>query len=79
MAQGDIVTESNRLLLPYMNIILALTDKYAAICMNPPYMYSSNMPKSLLEYVNKHYDDGRTDLCVSFMSIFMLYYTTFAL
>ena len=69
MAQGDIVTESNRLLLPYMNIILALTDKYAAICMNPPYMYSSNMPKSLLEYVNKHYDDGRTDLCVSFMRV----------
>ena len=69
LAQGEIVTEENRLLLPYMRIILALTDKYAAICMNPPYMYSSNMPKTLLEYVNRHYDEGRTDLCASFMRV----------
>ena len=69
LSQGEIVTEENRLLLPYMRIILALTDKYAAICMNPPYMYSSNMPKTLLEYVNRHYDEGRTDLCASFMRV----------
>ena len=69
LAHGEIVTEENRLLLPYMRVILALTDKYAAICMNPPYMYSSNMPKILLEYVNRHYDDGRTDLCASFMRV----------
>ena len=37
--------------------------------MNPPYMYSSNMPKTLLEYVNRHYDEGRTDLCASFMRV----------
>lgn len=69
LSHGEIVTEENRLLLPYMRIILALTDKYAAICMNPPYMYSSNMPKTLLEYVNRHYDEGRTDLCASFMRV----------
>ena len=69
LANGEIVVEDNRLLLPYMRIILALTDKYAAICMNPPYMYSSNMPKTLLEYVNRNYDDGRTDLCASFMRV----------
>ena len=35
MIQGGIVTEENQLLMPYMRIILALTDHYAAICMNP--------------------------------------------
>ena len=50
-------------------LILALTEKYHALVMNPPYMYSSNMPKTLLEYVNRNYDNGRTDLCASFMRV----------
>lgn len=69
LVNGNIVPEAIQLLIPYMHIILALTDRYAAICMNPPYMYSSNMPKTLLEYVNRNYDNGRTDLCASFMRV----------
>lgn len=38
LANGEVVPEAIRQLMPYMNIILALTEKYAAICMNPPYM-----------------------------------------
>lgn len=49
--------------------ILSLTEKYHALVMNPPYMYSSNMPKQLLKYVNSNYDEGRTDLCVAFMRV----------
>ena len=40
LANGEIVPSSILLLMPYMRIILALTEKYAALCMNPPYMGS---------------------------------------
>lgn len=50
LANGEIVPSSILLLMPYMRIILALTEKYAALCMNPPYLYSSNMPKLLGNY-----------------------------
>lgn len=69
LANGEIVPSSILLLMPYMRIILALTEKYAALCMNQPYLYSSNMPKLLVNYVNKNYDTGRTDLCVTFMRV----------
>ena len=36
--QESFVTEDIKLLLPYMRIILALTEKYSALVMNPPYM-----------------------------------------
>ena len=55
--------------IPSMKVILALTDKYTAAVMNPPYMYSSSMPKVLVDYVNGNYDTGRTDLCVTFMRV----------
>lgn len=50
-------------------VILALTEQYDALVMNPPYMYSSNMPARLLSYINDNYDEGRTDLCVTFMRV----------
>ena len=50
-------------------VILALTEKYATLVMNPPYMYSSNMPKTLSDYINAYYDEGRTDLCIAFMKL----------
>ena len=68
LAQGEIVTEENRLLLPYMRIILALTDKYAAICMNPPYMGSDRFDDCLKKYILNNYPSGKPDL----FSVFML-------
>lgn len=49
------------------NIILALTEKYAALAMNPPYMGSGNMNTALSEYVKKNYEAGKTDLMTVFM------------
>ena len=48
-------------------LILALTDKYAAVVANPPYMGASNMNAELSQYVKDHYDKGKADLCTTFM------------
>ena len=69
MAQGDIVIEENRLLLPYMHIILALTDKYAAICMNPPYMGSGRFDSILSKYAKDNYPHSKSDLFAIFMDV----------
>ena len=68
LANGNIVPEAIQLLIPYMDIILALTDRYAAICMNPPYMGSGRFDSVLSKYVKDNYEEGKADL----FSVFML-------
>ena len=69
IAQGEIVSEENRLLLPYMRIMLALTDKYAAICMNPPYMGSGRFDTILSKYAKDYYVRSKADLFSIFMDV----------
>ena len=69
LAHGEIVTEENRLLLTYMRIILVLTDKYAAICMNPPYMGSGRFDATLSKYVKDNYPKSKADLFAVFMDV----------
>lgn len=66
----EIGTENNKIktLLAAFDIVLALTDKYAALVMNPPYMGSGNMNAGLSDYVKRNYPDGKADL----FSVFML-------
>ena len=54
--------------LPAMRLILALTEKYSALVMNPPYMGSGNMNSVLSKYVKDNYERGKADL----FSVFML-------
>ena len=68
LANGENVPEAIQLLIPYMHIILALTDRYAAICMNPPYMGSGRFDSVLSKYVKDNYEEGKADL----FSVFML-------
>lgn len=49
-------------------LILALTEKYHALVMNPPYMGSGNMNTTLSKYVKDEYEEGKADL----FSVFML-------
>ncbi len=49
--------------------MLALTDKYAALVMNPPYMGSGNMNAELSDYVKKNYIDGKSDLATVFVEL----------
>ena len=54
-------------MMHYMRILLALTDKYAAVVMNPPYMGNGNMNDVLSRYVKENYEIGKADLCTAFM------------
>ena len=49
-------------------LILALTEKYHALVMNPPYMGSRNINATLAKYVKDEYEEGKADL----FSVFML-------
>lgn len=56
-------------LLRYMRIILALTERYHALVMNPPYMGGGNMNVVLSNYVKKNYEAGKADLFSVFMQV----------
>ena len=65
--QENDLSASIEYLMSYMRIILALTEKYSFVVMNPPYMGSANMNKVLSDYVKSKYPDGKEDLCTAFM------------
>ena len=69
LAKGEIIPEPSRLAMQYAHIILALTDKYSAICMNPPYMGSGRFDKVLSKYVKDNYEDSKADLFAVFMQV----------
>ena len=50
-------------------LILALTDKYACVIANPPYMGSGNMNEVLSKYVKDNYAEGKADLFSVFMML----------
>lgn len=54
--------------LPAVRLILALTDSYDAIVMNPPYMPTSRVDV-LKTYAVKNYPDSKTDLFSVFMDV----------
>lgn len=62
-------TEQFAPLVDGMRVILALTQKYAALVMNPPYMGSGNMNTVLSKYVKKNYEQGKADLFAVFMQV----------
>ena len=62
------VPEDVEKIIPSIELIQTLTDKYAALVMNPPYMGSGNMNETLSKYVKQNYEEGKADL----FSVFML-------
>ena len=59
--------ESFRDLFHGFNIILALTEKYAALAANPPYMGSGNMNENLKKYLYVLYPNSKYDLFAVFI------------
>lgn len=67
---GDIedCSEDIKVLIPGVRLILALSEEYHALVMNPPYMGGGNMNATLSKYVKSNYEEGKADL----FSVFML-------
>lgn len=63
----EFVPEPIKEQMPAMKLILALTEKYHALVMNPPYMGAGNMNSTLLKYVKDFYVEGKADLFSAFM------------
>lgn len=59
--------------LPAFELILALTEKYHALVMNPPYMGAGSMNEVLSKYVKKNYSNSKTDLMAVFMEVCILH------
>lgn len=56
-------------LFPYFDVILALTDKYATLIANPPYMGRGHMTDVLSKYLDKNYPNSKADLFATFMDM----------
>jgi len=65
--QQSIIPENIQKLFHSFKLILALTAKYSALVMNPPYMGGGNMNPILSDYVKRNYEEGKTDLFSTFM------------
>jgi hypothetical protein len=70
-AKERFVPEVVKEMTPNIQLILALTERYAAIVMNPPYMGGGNMNEVLSKYVKKNYEEGKADLFSVFMYLGM--------
>lgn len=70
-ANERFVPEEVEEMMPNIQLILALTERYAAIVMNPPYMGGGNMNEVLGKYVKKNYEEGKADLFSVFMYLGM--------
>lgn len=65
----EIVPDAIQLQLSAFKLILALTEKYHALVMNPPYMGYRLMNSILLNYATHEYPNYKTDLSAIFMSV----------
>lgn len=67
--QQNIIPDDIKKMMPYVRVILALTQKYMALVMNPPYMGSSRFDSVLSKYVKDNYPTGKADLFSVFMFV----------
>lgn len=58
-------------LIDGFRLILALTENYHALVMNPPYMGGGKMNSVLSKYVKDNYEEGKADLFSVFMQMGM--------
>lgn len=65
----QIVPEEVRAQMTAFKLILALTEKYHALVMNPPYMGAGHMDEALLSYAKANYQNTSNDLGAVFMEV----------
>ena len=59
--------EVRNTIIPIIKQAKMLTQKYDVVITNPPYMNSNVMSEKLKKYLNKYYQNSKTDLCTAFM------------
>ena len=64
-------TEAFKNLIDGFRLILALTENYHALVMNPPYMGGGKMNSVLSKYVKDNYEEAKVDLFSVFMDMGM--------
>lgn len=64
-------TEAFKNLIDGFRLIIALTENYHALVMNPPYMGGGKMNSVLSKYVKDNYEEGKADLFSVFMQMGM--------
>ena len=62
-------TEAFKNLIDGFRLIIALTENYHALVMNPPYMGGGNMNGVLSKYVKDNYKNGKADLATVFVEM----------
>lgn len=67
----DDCLENIKQLLPGVQVILALTENYHVLVMNPPYMGGGKMNSLLSKYVKDNYEEAKADLFSVFMDMGM--------
>ena len=67
LATMAFVSQAVDVLCPLIEQAEILLQKYHVVVTNPPYMGSSNMSKSLADFVKKHYPDSKSDLFAVFI------------
>ena len=65
----EFVPEPIKEQIPAMKLVLALTEKYHALVMNPPYMQWNKMNDCLSSYARRNYEVSKSDLCTVFMVV----------
>ena len=65
----EIVPEEVSTQIDTFKLIFALTEKYHALVMNPPYMGRSGMNDVITQYVHDNYALGKWDLFATFMLV----------
>ena len=67
LATMAFISQAVDVLCPLIEQAEILLQKYHVVVTNPPYMGSSNMSKSLADFVKKHYPDSKSDLFAVFI------------
>ena len=67
LATMAFVLQAVEIMQPLVEMAAILLQKYHVVVTNPPYMGSSNMSKSLADFVKKHYPDSKSDLFAVFI------------
>ena len=63
----EFIPEAIETIMPAMDLMVTLTDKYATLVMNPPYMSAITMNDCLSSYLKVNYSEGKADLFSTFM------------